>query len=293
MLTAVGVVAGMGMGKLLGIIAVVVILGGAATGAAYQYLNASHISANPPQLPRTNASVVPQISESLIANQGNVFIALSNLSQQYISSIPQTTIVYNGDMKAEIGSSGLSFLATFGSPVTIMSAKYTGQNKFDFNLTDLAPYGNIHVVYANLTNGTFVCTNLNLSAIESTNIGAILGGRGSQLGCKQSNYVGGLNMTAVSNLEFTQIDRITNVNYTDYYQSEWNGLPCTFINGTITPLNSSQDWDGLFQTCISNNYWIPLTMYIFLNSSQGRGHMSVNETSLQSTANLTYIKTLP
>jgi len=281
------------MGKLLGIIAVAVILCGAAIGATYQFLNASHISANPPVLNETNETVMPQISEALMANQGNVFIALSNLSQQYISSIPQTTIVYNGDMKAQIGTGGLSFLATFSSPVTIRSAKYTGQNKFDFNLTNLAPYGNINVLYANLTNGTFVCTNLNVSAIESTNIAAILGGRSGQLACKRSNYVGGLNMTSVSNLEFTQIDQITNVNYTTYYQSEWNGLPCTFINGTITPLNRSQDWSGLFQTCISNNYWIPLTMYIFLNSSQGRGHLSVNETSLRSTANLTYIKTLP
>ena len=292
-MTASGIIAGMGLGKFLGAIAaiVIVVCGGAAAG--YQYLNASHISASPPQLPNTNGTVVPQISEAIKANQGNVFIALANLSQQYITSIPQTTVAYNGDMKAEIGSGGISFLATFGSPVAINSAKYAGQNKFDFNVTDLSPYGNINVMYANLTNGTFVCTNLNVSAIESTNIGAILGGRGGQQVCKRTNYVGGLNMTAVSNLEFTQIDQITNVNYTTYYQSEWNGLPCTFINGTITPLNQSQDWNGTFQTCISNNYWIPLTLYVYLSNPQGRGHLSVNETSISSSANLTYITALP
>lgn len=292
-MAAAGVIAGMGLGKLLGIIAAVVIIVGAGAGAAIQYSSSSKISANPPALPNTNGTVLPQISSALKDSQGNVFIALSNLSQQYISSIPQTTVTYNGDIRAQVGQGGLSFLATFSSPVMIKSTKYKGQNRFDFNVTDLAPYGNIRVSYANLTNGTFVCTNLNVSAIESTNIGAILGQNRSQIMCKRTNYVGGLNMTAVSNLEFTQIDQITNVNYTNYYQSEWNGMACTFINGTITPLNQSQDWQGLFQTCISNNYWIPLTMYIYLYNSQGRGHMSVNETSISSTANLTYITTLP
>ncbi|MDE1810731.1 MAG: hypothetical protein KGH66_01685 [Candidatus Micrarchaeota archaeon] len=292
-MAGVELVAGMGLGKLLGVIAVIVIIVGVGAGAAIQYSNSSNISANPALLPETNETVLPQISAALNHSQGNVFYALANLSQQYVNSIPQTTVAYKGDLKAEVGQGGLSFLATFSSPVSIISAKYRGQNRFDFNLTDLAPYGNIMVSYANLTNGTSVCTNLNVSAIESTNIGAILGQDRGQVLCKHTNYVGGLNMTAVSNLEFTQIDQITNVNYTSYYQSEWNGMACTFINGTITPLNQSQNWDGVFQTCISNNYWIPLTMYIYLNDSQGRGHMSVNETSISSTANLTYITTPP
>lgn len=283
----------MGLGKLLGVIAAIAIVVGGGAVAAYQYQSSSHINSSPPQLPKTNGTVIPQMLQAIKANQGNVFIALSNLSQQYINYIPQTTVAYSGDIKAEVGSGGVSFLATFGSPVRITSAKYAGQNKFDFNVTDLSPYGNIRVVYANLTNGTFVCTNLNVSAIEGTNIGAILGGMNGQPLCKNTNYVGGLNMTAVSNLEFTQIDQVTNVNYTSYYQSEWNGMPCTFINGTITPLSASEDWNGTFQTCISNNYWIPLTMYVYLSAPQGRGHISVNESSISSTANLTYIRTLP
>lgn len=265
---------------ILGIIVLIVIIGvvlllGGNSNSQQQF----------PSFQRVNSSVPEEFS--LIQNSGDISQNLATLSKSGLANVTQFTIMYSGTLQAS-GS-----VISISSPISINDYIYGNQHRFEVNVSNVEALGSAEVTYLNITNGTYTCTNFNMSALDSGNYeNVLLGSRA--LTCMRSGTIAGMDIGKLSDFNFSQLseDGIL-LKDNEVYQSEYKGIPCTFIAGTVSAQGSGSN-GGLFQMCVSDVYYVPLSLSLYATGgSRSTLSLTLNESSISNSSSLSVIDQIP
>jgi hypothetical protein len=235
----------------------------------------SSISANWSKLPyfaKSTQAVPP-------AFQANVSTgSLATLARVGLSKSSQFTAQYAGIV--HLKPSGVGSLTTFSSPINYGIYKYNNDVKLAINATGIPVLGTRTIVYVNPVNGSAVtCTNFKTTA---------------NLTCTHSDSVSGINLTQLSSWDISSALSSYGItlDYQTTYQSIYNGVPCTFLSGTIT-LNG-QPGSGIFEECVSDTLYVPLSYSAYFSgASSGTIAFNLNETAIGNYSQSQYVGSVP
>ncbi len=220
---------------------------------------------------------------------------LAMLAQSKLSNASQFSIKYNGSLSIQ-PSGALGAVTSINSPLYISESKYANNTKLSINATSIPILGSARIIYLAIANGTFTCTNFNSTAVSSGNYGKLLLGNSHTLTCIKSSSIGGINLASIARFNISSISNEgIQLNYQKEYQSIYKGIPCTYISGNMTgpASNGTALGTGEFGTCISDTYYMPLSLAMYFNGKQAYISMNINETSIGNYSNQSYINSLP
>jgi hypothetical protein len=218
---------------------------------------------------------------------------LSNATSSHISNISELTVNYGGKMYAH--GTGAESLLAFDSPLNVSLSKYGNNRRFDVNITSASVLGDLHIVYLGLENGSFTCENFNSTAASSGNQNGVLFGS-REMHCDTASQLLGVRMNDLADFDLSQLRQLgINPSYTSVYQSDYLGQNCTYVSGTITQNahNGTDTGSGVFGMCISDAYYVPLSLSAIFSGSEGSFSFYVNETSISNSSSLSGIEALP
>ncbi len=237
--------------------------------------------------PKSNLAVLPSL-QSFTATQ-----QLANLTSSHLSNISEFTVDYAGKIYAH--GTGAASLLAFNSPLNVSLSRYGDISRFDINATSASVFGDVNIIYLGLSNGTFTCENFNLTAASSGNEnGVLFGSRNVQ--CNAGSELLGIKMNDISNFDFYQLSQFgITPSYTDVYQSEYHGQNCTYISGTLAQAssNGTNTGSGIFGMCLSDTYYVPLSLSAIFSGPDGSFSFYMNETSISNSSSQSGIDTLP
>ncbi len=277
-----GVVGGTSNGmRILGVIGLIILL-----SAAYLLLGQGGGVGQFPAFARSGSPTPQQFSG--IGNSSGIAAtqALAGLANGGLANTSQFTIRYYGNMAMHYSVIGVS------SPVSIFDSKYAGSRKFAANVSSVEGFGAVEIDYLNITSGRYTCTNFNSTAISEKNYeGALLGSHA--ISCSKSSTLEGIDMAKIADFNFSQLEQLGfRFNYNSVYQSMYNGVACTYIAGSISAPGSGSN-GGLFQECLSDVYYVPLSFSLYASGSQGSISLSLNETYMSNSSSLSQIESIP
>ncbi|MDE1856526.1 MAG: hypothetical protein KGH98_00405 [Candidatus Micrarchaeota archaeon] len=279
---------GIGIGKAIGVVIVVIVVVGAAAFAAYQYYRSGQQMIFP-SFGKANATV-PSSMEGILsaAANGQLFPALANFTANALANNSRLTVVYNGSVSGTIGNGSTSFLSYFESPLMMRVEKYGGMVRLDINVTSIPLFGPVDIEYLNNTNGTYVCSDFNSTALANSDYkNLVVGGRGEK--CTRGSRLAGIDLASIAALNFSQVGKLGSTSYRTAYQSTYKGVNCTYIAGGI--FSGSGEY-GAYQMCVSDVTGIPLSISADLHG-QVDVLLTMNETLIQNSSDLSYINTMP
>jgi hypothetical protein len=256
--------------------------------------NSSYQLSQLPTFHNTNAPVPVQFSNVTTQSTQKTTAQLQELIQIGTSSVPQLNISYNGSLYLQ-PSGIIGSVAKINSNMYIGEARYGNDLKFYLNITNLPVLSLGEIAYLNLTNGTFACTNFNISAVSAGNYGKVLLGI-RNLTCVKSKTIGNVNFDGIARFNLSELSNNgLNLTYHTIYQSTYKGIPCTYISGTIMQKSSnrSSTGNGAFGMCLSDKYYIPLSYALYLNGSSVYLSLNFNETSLSNMTQRSYVDSIP
>lgn len=250
-----------------------------------------------PQLPKfqnTSAPIPPTLSNVLNQSNQETTTHITALMQNHTATVTLFTVSYNGSVYVHpagiVGS-----ITKVNSPLYITESKYGKDRKLYINATQLPILGDGKIIYANLTNGTFSCTNFNASAIETKNYWeALLSNR--SISCVRSNSLAGINLENIALFNLSTFSELgLQLQYQTEYQSTYKGVPCTYLAGIITQNASdvSSYGSGEFEMCESDIYYVPLSFELYFSDSRAQVSVSQNETSIGNYSQQSYVDSLP
>lgn len=255
---------------------------------------ASGYSPKFPYFQNTKGPIPPQFANVLSESGRQSTYQISMLAKNHISKLTEFNVSYKGSIY--IQPNGFAGTVTqINSPLYLNESKYHNDIKTVINATGIPILGSGDVVFVNLTNGTYVCTNFNATAISNANYGKVIFGSRNN-SCIKSDSLVGVNFKSIAYFNFSALQNDgLNLNYSQLYQSTYNGNNCTFISGTIPPpqLNSTNIGIGRFQMCVSDTYYIPLSLTIYYNGAQVVVYINLNETSIGNYSKQSYVDSLP
>ncbi len=277
-------------------IVVIIIVGGLIVGSM-------HTSQQSPQFPITNATVPSQFSQ--LATPSPNTDALKTISSLASSSIQRTSqlyISYGGTLFVK-PSGLLGDAVNVNSPIYVKYYKDGKAAKLDINVTSVSVLGHSEITYVNNSGSTYLCSNLNTSAIQKANPSKILTG---SITCANATTLLGIDLQSLSNFNLssltgsyiqangTYVGSIRFVPNT-VYESDYHNMSCTFISGNIlyNAQNGTSSNDGAFQTCVSNEYQLPLSWSMGIQDSQGTFAAYLNETGLSNATTQAQATSLP
>lgn len=237
-------------------------------------------------VPLAFASVLNQSSQQTTSQ-------LSASAQSAIAKSTEFSVSYNGSIY--IRPSGITgSIAKINSPLYVKEEKYGNELKLSINATSLPILGSGNIFLISLANGTYACSNFNASAIASKNYGKIVLGN-HNVSCIRSDSIAGINLSSMAAFNLSSLASIgVQFNYQKSYQSTYNQMPCTFLSGTLSqPGSNGTTSEGLFQMCISDIYYLPLSLSMYFNSNQGSGSLSLNESSIGDYSSKSYVESVP
>lgn len=271
-----------GISKPLVVLLVLIVVGG-----AFFVLNSGN-SANAqfPTFSQVNNSV-PSAFASIKSSSGSAATAnLARLTQSQLSNISQLTILYSGIMSLQ------ESLISINSPLYVSDSKYGSDQKLLVNVTNVEAVGPVDITYVNMTKGIFTCTNLNAGALQNGDYQAVLFGNHS-VTCRQTGHLVGLDLGELANFNLSQLTgNGVMLHYNAVYQSRYNGVPCTYMSGTISD-PAVNNAGGIFQMCMSDTYYVPLSLSILLSANQKSFSVTINETSITTSSSKSSIDSLP
>jgi len=220
------------------------------------------------------------------AFQGNVSTSsLATIALAGMSKSPQFTVQYVGTV--HLRPSGVGYLTAFSSPVDIGIYKYNNDVKMTINVTAIPVLGTRKIVYVSPVNGSAVtCANFQTNSIATQNAGAALT-------CTHSDSVAGINLTQLSYWDLSSLSGYgITLDYQTAYQSVYDGVPCTFLSGTIT-LNGQQG-SGTFEECVSDTLYVPLSYSAYFSgTNSGTVAFNLNETAIGNYSQSQYVSSVP
>jgi len=221
--------------------------------------------------------------------------SLAALSASHLSNATQFSVSYKGVLYIQ-PSGALGAIATVSSPLYINESKYGNSTKLSMNATSIPILGSGRMVYAALENGTFICTNFNTTAVSAGKYAQVLASSNHSTGCIKATTLGGINIGNIAKFNLSSLSSASiRLNYTKDYQSTYKGMQCTYISGNMVQLasNGTATGTGEFGACISDTYYMPLSLAISFNGKQASVFMNLNETSIGNYSNKSFVDSLP
>lgn len=239
-----------------------------------------------PSFQKVNSPVPPAFSSIQNSGNGEFSQNLAALSNGALANVTQLTITYSGTLQAS-GS-----VISISSPISINDYIYGTQRKFEINVSSIEGLGSADIAYLNITNGTYTCTNFNSSAVNSGNYeNMVLGSHA--ITCRMTSSISGMDLGKLSEFNFSQLSQDgIQLQYNDIYQSTYMGTPCTYIAGTATAQGYGNN-GGLFQMCVSDVYYVPLSMSIYGSGNGSTFALTINETAISNSSSLGSIDQIP
>lgn len=205
------------------------------------------------------------------SNGGVATQALSTLAQGRLSNLTGFTVLYTGNLSAQYS------IVSINSQISVADYKNGTSRELSINVSSVPGVGPVQAVYLSVPKGIYTCMNLNMSAVRSGKVASVFTGR-HVMNCLAASGIDGVNFGNIANFNLTQLSQGgTTFSYNQVYQSAYRGMPCTYIAGTIT---MQYNGGGILQMCISNAYYVPLSLSMYIKSNQGSAALTLNETSI-------------
>jgi len=243
--------------------------------------------------PNLNSTPPQQFSSLPTFSGTQTSAALANLSSSQLHNMSEFAISYSGQVYAK--GSGIESVVSFLSPLNVSYLKYESNESFDINATSASAFGDVNINYLNITNGTYTCTNFNSSAASSGNADKLLFGSRSE-DCVNGNQIAGVNLARLAQFNFSQAAQYGIImHYSALYQSQYDGMPCTYLYGNLSEVNSSAGniGNGEFGMCISDAYYVPLSLSAYISGVHGVFSVSINETNITNYTSAAQVEKLP
>ena len=281
------------IGKILAALAIVIIILAVALAISNGIQSKYHQQL--PNFPDINNTVPPQFSNILSQPSSQTSAQLSSLTKRGTANVPQSSIIYNGSVYVK--PSGLIGAFTqVNSPIYAGESRYGKDVKMYVNVTSLPVLGTWKIIYLNITNGTFTCTNFNMSAISEGNFAKALSGN-KNITCARTSTLAGINFSQIAEFNMSQFSKEgLLLNYETIYQSTYKGAPCTYMAGNITNVKSSTGsplGNGAFEICISDRYYVPVSLSMYLTNSSYRMSANINETYISNSSEESFVTSMP
>ncbi len=271
---------GFGVGKFVAVLIIIGIIG----FAVFFVVG----TAPPPALQSfTNSQgAVPIAYSTALGPPGSSLNGLVSVIANHTNTTNQFHVNYSGTIYAKLNGFGSAF-GTVSSPLYLWLSQYSGSKKLSATVTSASAAGMINLQYV-LVPGPYICTNFNTTAVSQGSITALIVSKTPQ--CVSGDTVYGLNMSQMYNFDFAQFSNFgMNFNYVNGYQSTYQGVPCTAIFGTITGSAGS----GHFVMCMSDRYFVPLSIGINFTGQQGDVVIILNETDIGNYSVQSAVTSLP
>ena len=254
---------------------------------------AGNLLSAPAQLPYftdTNAPV-PTVFTSAIGQDSQITAQnMAQLASSQLSNATEFEATYSGTLYIK-PAGPLGYISTISSPLQLNESKYLGNLKFAVDATSLPILGAGKVYYIESSNSTYLCMNLNQSAISSGDAGAVLLGS-RNVTCTKSSSLAGLNLSELTTFNLLLLTQSgMQLTYQSPYQSTYNGQACTFVYGSIS--QPSSNGTGQFQMCLSDTYYLPLSLGMVFDNNQVKASITLNETSIGNATTQSSIASLP
>ncbi|MDE1851127.1 MAG: hypothetical protein KGH69_00355 [Candidatus Micrarchaeota archaeon] len=253
---------------ILGIAVVAVVVGIEVVGSG----SSSYLSALP-QMPNTGEQVPQSMSGITSVTSQQATSMISALVQAGAGNLSSFHTSYSGTLS--IKPSGLvGAVASVNSPLHLDEYGSDGQQRMDINASSLSLAGKALLTYVNETNSTYVCTNLNISAILHGQLLSLLGGPRNNT-CYANDSVLAPILGQLYYLNISQLSRFgMSTGYDNVYQSEYRGVPCTYVHGLLSGLNGT----GEFGICLSDSDNLPVTMAMLFSNKDFAISLQLNQT---------------
>ncbi len=239
---------------------------------------------------------VPAAFSGILSQSGQgATQTIAAVSTNHLSNTTEFSVSYKGILDVQ-PSGALGAVASISSPLYINESKYSNSTKLTFNSTSIPIIGSARLVYAALANGTYTCTNFNTSAVSSGNYGQILSNSNRSIGCVKSSTIAGINIANIAKFNLSSLSDLgITLTYTKDYQSSYKGMGCTYIAGNMVQLasNGTSTGTGQFGACISDTYYMPLSLAVTFSSKVGSVFVNLNETSIGNYSNSSFVNSLP
>lgn len=245
-----------------------------------------------PAFPKSNMPIPAQLSSMSNLSSPAATQNLVTLAQSHLENLSQYTISYSGTIS--IDPSGIAgTLASINSPFSVNYYKFHNSSRFDMNITTVPLIGRLDISYLNNSRGSFFCSNFNTTAISSKSPQAILSGSGVITCSNISSISVGVNVAQATNFNISAILQGSGINfvYSTAYQTDYQGIPCTYLTGPVN--NASSGQIGTFQMCISNTYYVPLSFLVHASTKQGSFSLAMNETQITNSSSQNEVESLP
>ncbi len=252
-----------------------------------------------PSFPQNDAPAPIGISNTLQQIKAGNPGVLSKLSYNYINSSPEFHVNYTGNIYARLNFSvdGIH-IGTFESPIYLWIAKYGKNLHIWADIISIPILGNEEIQYVDNTNGLFICPTFNYTSLVSGNVGSLLSKQGSCLRVENSIETSPINFGTIAAFNLSGLGINVNNDYNpnfDSYQSDFYGMNCTAIEGYyLSGSGSTANAPiGMYTTCLSNTYYIPLSFGANFSGSFGKVLIVLNETSIGNSSIENKVENLP
>ncbi len=248
----------------------------------------------------SNPSTPPNPLYSIISSNKSMSVkAFTQTLDSKFTNTNQLNVSYSGSLTANIKSN--SSTQTSRLPLRIDLMKYNSNSRADVNISDIPLLGNLTLVYILNSGEMYTCAKISGFSGFGSNSSNVTPGYQCQPPVASSSLITlvAANSSLNSSIHFTSIKQssyngngcvLTSgymlINTNQSSNSSATG-PLSIITGSLLPSNSRTN--ATFNMCLSNTYYVPLTItitevrnasYLLTGSGTETVTMQLNETSL-------------
>ncbi len=218
-----------------------------------------------PIMPDTGQPLPAALSSVNLSNQTQTAETLTTAALTQTSGLQQQSALYQGDLDVHLAGAGSVLPVT--AHMLLYYSRRGGNVSMAANVTGLPLIGPVELRIKNSTNGADLCSNINFTAVQYKNY---LGVHESSLECSPLSKYG----ISIGQLEYYNATLMRQkaaqhgvyINYTSVYQSTYEGQNCTYVAGTMN--QPDQNGTGVFDFCLSDGTFLPLTVYTAFTNDQ-------------------------
>jgi hypothetical protein len=242
-----------------------------------------------PAFPNTGGTV-PSALAGIASQSGRAGLETLARASASVPNESQFTVSYAGKASLSFSHFPLSLISV-NSPLGIAASRYANDFKVGMDLESLPVIGQGNLTYVNLTTGSLLCSNVNVTSLKVGNFWNLLFGPRAVTCRNFAAFSGG----APADYADSMISQVSNygvaLTFGSEYQSVYEGQPCTYISGNLN--ESSQGGAGVFGMCISDAYYVPLSLAVHFSNSAEVLTAGVNETTIGAYSQKQAVDSLP
>ena len=229
-----------------------------------------------PAFPNTGGAVPPALA-NMTSQSSRAGLETLVRASTALPNESQFTVAYSGSASLSFSNFPMSLISV-NSPLNISASRYANDFRVNLDLKSAPLIGQVNLTYLNLTGGSLLCSNVNVTDFKTGNIWGLLFGSHTPACTGFSSFAGGT-PSRYADQVFSQLSAYgVGLAFQNEYQSTYEGQPCTYLSGTIT--QPSQGGAGVFGMCVSDAYYVPLSMAVHFNNSAETLTAGVNETAI-------------